>query len=109
MTALDRQFVRLRFGALAIPIGLLFWLNSASAPVTILLAGLLAAYNGVATLAIRTKSVPRVTRPRAVLLLVLYHLVVSGWIPSFATPSSSRPYLLYPPVAADADYRSDLW
>jgi len=51
MTALDRQFVKIRFAALVIPVGLLVWLNSASVPVTILLAGLLAAYNGVATLA----------------------------------------------------------
>ena len=41
MTALDRLFVRLRFAALAIPFGLLFWFHSASLPVTILLAGLL--------------------------------------------------------------------
>src|SRR6266480_3421589 len=95
MTALDRQFVRLRFGALVIPFGLLFWLNSASVPITILLAGLLAAYNGVATLTIQKKSVPRFTRPMAVLLLVLDHLVVSGWILLFASPSSSLPYLLY--------------
>src|SRR6266446_2561176 len=95
MTALDRQFVRLRFGALAIPFGLLLWLNSASVPVTLLLAGLLAAYNGVATLTIQKKSVPRFTRPMAVLLLVLDHLVVSGWILLFATPSSSLPYLLF--------------
>src|SRR5207248_6311468 len=109
MTALDRQFVRLRFGALAIPFGLLFWLNSASVPVTILLAGLLAAYNGVATLTIQKKSVPRFTRPMAVLLLVLDHLVVSGWILLFATPSSSLPYLLYALVAAEAVFRFDLW
>ena len=43
MTALDRQFVRLRFAVLAIPLGLLFWLHSASVPITILLAGLLVA------------------------------------------------------------------
>src|SRR5207248_2729125 len=109
MTALDRQFVRLRFGALAIPIGLLFWLNSASVPVTILLAGLLAAYYGVATLTIQKKSVPRFTRPMAVLLLVLDHLVVSGWILLFATPSSSVPYLLFALVAAEAVFRFDLW
>src|SRR6266550_3584827 len=109
MTALDRQFVRLRFGALVIPFGLLFWLNSASVPVTILLAGLLAAYNGVATLAIQKKSVPRFTRPMAVLLLVLDHLVVSGWILLFASPSSSLPYLLYALVAAEAVFRFDLW
>src|SRR2546429_9789138 len=107
MTALDRQFVRLRFGALAIPIGLLFWLNSASAPVTILLAGFLAAYNGVATLAIRKKSVPRFTRPMAALLLVLYHLVVSGWFPLFSTPSSTLPYLLYALVASASAFFSD--
>src|SRR2546429_2268632 len=109
MTALDRQFVRLRFGALAIPIGLLFWLNSASAPVTILLAGLLAAYNGVATLAIRRNPGPRFGRPMAVLLLVLDHLVVTGWILLFASPSSSLPYLLYALVAAEAVFRFDLW
>src|SRR5947208_9398517 len=109
MTALDRQFVRLRFGALAIPIGLLFWLDSASVPITILLAGLLAAYNGVAALAIQKKSVPRFTRPMAVLLLVLDHVVVSGWILLFATPSSSLPYLLYALVAAEAVFRFDLW
>src|SRR5438105_6259821 len=109
MTALDRQFVRLRFGALAIPIGLLFWLDSASVPITILLAGLLAAYNGVAALAIQKKSIPRFTRPMAVLLLVLDHLVVTGWILLFATPSSSLPYLLYALVAAEAVFRFDLW
>src|SRR5256884_123290 len=35
MTALDRQFVRLRFVALAIPFGLLLWLPSASVPITV--------------------------------------------------------------------------
>src|SRR3989454_2491762 len=109
MTALDRQFVRLRFGAVAIPFGLLIWLNSASVPITIVLAGLLAAYNGVAALTIQKKSVPRFTRPMAVLLLVLDHLVVSGWILLFATPSSSLPYLLFALVAAEAVFRFDLW
>src|SRR6202521_1854751 len=94
MTALDRQFVRLRFAALAIPLLLLFWFHSASMPVTILLAGLMAAYNGVATLAMQKKAVPRFTRPMAVLLLILDHLVVTGWVLLFATPSSSLPYLL---------------
>ena len=102
MTALDRQFVRLRFAALTIPFGLLFWLPSASVPVTILLAALLAAYNGVATLAIQKKSIPRFTRPMAVLLLVLDHAVISAWILLFATPTSSLPYLLYALVAAEA-------
>jgi signal transduction histidine kinase len=109
MTALDRQFVRLRFGALAIPLGLLLSLHSASVPVTILLAGLLAAYNGVAALAIERKAVPRFTRPMAVLLLVLDHLVVTGWILLFASPTSSLPYLLYALVAAEAVFRFDLW
>src|SRR3989442_15674925 len=109
MTALDRQFVRLRFAALVIPFGLLVWLPSASVPVTILFAGVLAAYNGVATLAIQKKSVPRFGRPMAVLLLVLDHLVVTGWILLFATPSSSLPYLLYALVAAEAVFRFDLW
>src|SRR6202165_2894418 len=109
MPALARQFVRLRFAALAIPFGLLFWLHSASMPITLLLAGLLAAYNGVATLAIQKKAIPRFARPMAVLLLVLDHLVVTGWILLFATPSSSLPYLLYALVAAEAVFRFDLW
>ncbi len=109
MTALDRQFVRIRFAALAIPFGLLFWLPSASVPVTILLAGMMAAYNGVATLAMQKKAIPRFNRPMAVLLLVLDHLVVTGWILLFASPSSSLPYLLYALVAAEAVFRFDLW
>src|ERR1700730_17255534 len=109
MTALDRQFVRLRFGALVIPFGLLLSLHSASVPVTILLAALLAAYNGVAMLAMQKKAVPRFARPMAILLLVLDHLVVTGWILLFATPSSSLPYLLYALVAAEAVFRFDLW
>src|SRR5437660_10876208 len=109
MTALDRWFVRLRFAAVAIPFGLLFWLPSAAVPVTIVLAGLLAAYNGVAAVAIQKKAIPRFARPMAVLLLVLDHLVVSGWILLFATPSSSVPYLLYALVAAEAIFRFDLW
>src|SRR5438094_3285953 len=109
MTALDRQFVRLRFAALAIPFGLLLWLPSASVPVTIVLAGLMAAYNGVAELAIRKRTIPRLARPMAVLLLVLDHLVVTGWILLFATPSSPVPYLLFALVAAEAVFRFDLW
>src|SRR5947199_10717012 len=100
MTALDRQFVRLRFAALAIPFGLLLWLPSASVPVTIVLAGLMAAYNGVAALAIQKRPIPRFARPMAVLLLVLDHLVVSGWILLFATPSSCLPFLLFAVVSA---------
>jgi signal transduction histidine kinase len=108
MTALDRQFVRLRFAAVAIPLGLLFWLHSASVPVTILLACLLAAYNGVAAIAMQRKEVPRFARPMALLLLLLDHLVVTGWILLFASPSSSLPYLLYALVAAEAVFRFDL-
>jgi signal transduction histidine kinase len=108
MTALDRQFVRLRFAALAIPFGLLFWLRSESVPVTLLLAFLLAAYNGVAALAMQRKEVPRFARPMAVLLLVLDHLVVTSWILLFASSSSSLPYLLYALVAAEAVFRFDL-
>ena len=109
MTALDRQLVRLRFAALAIPFGLLLWLHSASVPVTIVLAALMAAYNGVAALAIRKQSVARFARPMAVLLLILDHLVVSAWILLFATPASSLPYLLYALVAAEAVFRFELW
>src|SRR5207244_13520181 len=93
MTALDRQFVQLRFAALLIPLGLLLWLHSASVPVAILLGGMLAAYNGVAALAIRRNAVSRFGKPMAVLLLVLDHLVVTGWILLFASP-------LQPPVSS---------
>jgi signal transduction histidine kinase len=109
MTALDRLFVNLRFAALLIPFGLLLWLQSASVPVTIALTAFFAAYNGVAWLAIQRRATPRFTRPMAVLLLILDHLVVSGWILLFATPSSSIPYLLYALVAAEAIFRFDLW
>jgi signal transduction histidine kinase len=108
MTALDRQFVRLRFAALLIPCGLLVSFRSESVAVTILLACLLAAYNGVAALAMQKKEVPRFARPMAVLLLLLDHLVVTGWILLFASPSSSLPYLLYALVAAEAVFRFDL-
>jgi signal transduction histidine kinase len=63
----------------------------------------------VAWLAMQKKAVPRFTRPMAVLLLILDHLVVSGWILLFATPTSSVPYLLYALVAAEAVFRFDLW
>src|SRR5216684_4476752 len=109
MTALDRQLVRLRFVALAIPFGLLLWLPSASVTVTIILAGLMAAYNGVALLAIRRQAALRFARPMAVLLLVLDHAVISAWILLFAGPSSSLPYLLYALVAAEAVFRFELW
>src|SRR2546428_14193527 len=109
MTPLDRQFVRLRFAALVIPFGLLLWLPSASVPVTIVLAGLMAAYNGVAELAIRKRTIPRFARPMAVLLLVLGHLVVTRWILLFAAPSSPVPYLLFALVAAEAVFRFDPW
>src|SRR5207244_8353011 len=69
----------------------------------------LAAYNGVAALAIRRNAVPRFGKPMAVLLLVLDHLVVTGWILLFASPSSSLPYLLYALVAAEAVFRFELW
>jgi signal transduction histidine kinase len=109
MTALDRQLVRLRFAALAIPFGLLLWLPSASVAITIVLAGLMAAYNGIALLAIRKRAAPRFARPMAVLLLVLDHAVISAWILLFAGPSSSLPYLLYALVAAEAVFRFELW
>jgi signal transduction histidine kinase len=109
MTALDRQLVRIRFAALAIPFGLLLWLPSASVAITIILAGLMAAYNGVALLAIRRRAALRFARPMAVLLLVLDHAVISAWILLFAGPSSSLPYLLYALVAAEAVFRFELW
>src|ERR1700682_3482946 len=109
MTALDRQLVRIRFAALAIPLGLIFCLPSASVPVTIILAGLMAAYNGIAWLAIRKQAALRFARPMAVLLLILDHAVVSAWILLFASPTSSLPYLLYALVAAEAVFRFELW
>src|ERR1700682_4437548 len=109
MTALDRQLVRIRFGAVAIPFLLLLWLPTASVPVTIVLAALMAAYNGVALLAIRKQAALRFARPMAVLLLILDHAVISAWILLFASPSSSLPYLLYALVAAEAVFRFELW
>jgi len=109
MTALDRQLVRIRFAAPAIPFGLIVWLPSASVLVTIILAGLMAAYNGIAWLAIRKQAALRFARPMAVLLLILDHAVVSAWILLFASPTSSLPYLLYALVAAEAVFRFELW
>jgi signal transduction histidine kinase len=109
MTALDQLFVRLRFGALLIPLGLLLWLRPASVGAVIAIAAFLAAYNGVTWLAMQRKAIPRVARPMAILLLILDHLVVSGWILLFATPTSSIPYLLYALVAAEAIFRFELW
>src|SRR3984893_16037743 len=109
MTALDRQLVRIRFAALALPFGLLLWLPCASVPVTIILAGLMAAYNGIALLAIRRQAALRFARPMAVLLLILDHAVISAWILLFASPASSLPYLLYALVAAEAVFRFELW
>src|ERR1700730_10628055 len=109
MTALDRQLVRLRFVALAIPFGLLLWLPSASVTVTIILAGLMVGYNRGALLATRGHAALRFSRPMAGLLLDLDHAVVSAWILVFATPSSSLPYLLYALVAAEAVFRFELW
>src|SRR5438876_5551870 len=65
----------------------------------------MAAYNGIALLAIRRRAALRFSRPMAVLLLLLDHAVISGWILLFATPSSSLPYLLYALVAAEAFFR----
>ena len=109
MTALDRLFLRLRFAGLLIPAAMLLWLRPASIGVVIAIGGFLAAYNAVAWLAIERKALPRFARPMAILLLILDHLVVSGWILLFATPSSSLPYLLYALVAAEAIFRFELW
>ncbi|TME44543.1 MAG: GAF domain-containing protein [Chloroflexi bacterium] len=110
MTALDRLLVKLRFGALIIPFCLLIWLQAAAAlPATLAVTGFLAAYNGVAWLAIEKQAATRFGRPTAVLLLILDHLVVSAWVLLFATPASGIPYLLYALVAAEAIFRFDLW
>jgi signal transduction histidine kinase len=109
VTALDRLFIKLRFGALLIPVALLLWLRPVSVPMTIALGVFLAGYNAVASLAIEKKAVPRFGRPMAILLLILDHLVVSGWILLFETPTSSLPSLLYALVAAEAVFRFELW
>src|SRR3979411_2841342 len=109
MTALDRQLIRIRFGAVGIPFLLLVWLPTASVPVTIVLAALMAGYNGVALLAIRRQAALRFARPMAVLLLILDHAVITTWILLFASPSSPLPYLLYALVAAEAVFRFELW
>ena len=107
MTALDRQLIRLRFGALAIPIGLLLWLPSRSVPLTLALGVLLALYNGAALVASkRSNNRTRLSIPA--ILLVLDHLVISGWIVLFASENASMPYLLYALVAAEAVFRFDL-
>jgi signal transduction histidine kinase len=109
VTALDRLFVKLRFGAPLLPFGMLLWLQPVSLAVTIALAVFLLAYNTVAWLAIEKKAVPRFARPMPILLLILDHLVVTGWILLFSTPSSSLPSLLYAVVAAEAIFRFELW
>jgi signal transduction histidine kinase len=108
MTALDRLLIKLRFGALLAPAALLLWLPSRSLPLTVALAALLAIYNTAALVASRRPD-PRVGGSIAMLLLVLDHFVVSGWILLFASQSTSMPYLFYSLVAAEAVFRFDLW
>ncbi|HEY0493144.1 MAG TPA: GAF domain-containing sensor histidine kinase [Candidatus Dormibacteraeota bacterium] len=108
MTALDRHLIKLRFGALLVPVTLLLLLPSRSSALTLGLGGLLVAYNTVALAAGRRReSRPRV--PIAAFVLVLDHLVISGWILLFASATTSMPYLLYALVAAEAVFRFDLW
>ena len=108
MTALDGHLIKLRFGALALPIGLLLWLPTRSPALTLALACLLVAYNGAALAASRRPG-SRLPVPTAALILALDHLVVSGWILLFSSESTSWPYLLYALVAAEAVFRFDLW
>ncbi|HEY8677915.1 MAG TPA: ATP-binding protein [Candidatus Dormibacteraeota bacterium] len=108
MTALDRQFVKLRFAALVIPAGLLLWLPTRSVPFTLGLTVLAAIYNIAAARLVSRRTV-RFAGAIAVLLLALDHLVVSGWILLFSSASTSMPYLLYSLVAAEAVFRFDLW
>jgi len=108
MTALDRQLIRLRFGALAIPVALLVWLPARSVPLTLALAGLLGVYNSVALIGSRRRGI-RMPVSAAAVLLALDHLVISGWILLFASETTSMPYLLYALVAAEAVFRFDLW
>jgi signal transduction histidine kinase len=106
---LDRQLVKVRFVALTLPIALLWLAPVRLFTVVIGLAGIVAAYNGIAAVLIRRTGQTRFRRRTAVVLLLLDHMVVSGFILLFAASPSQLPFLLYALVAAEAIFRFDLW
>ena len=108
MIALDRQLVAIRFAALTLPLALAWFVRSESLPMTLALVLLVVLYNGVAYLLAGREQGPRFPVSVAGLLLVLDHLVVSGWIVLFWSSDSNLPFLLYALVAAEAVFRFDL-
>ncbi len=110
MIALDRQLVAIRFAALTIPLALAWFVRSESLPMTLALVALVILYNLVAYLLVGRDTGSRLPFPAsvAVLLLLLDHLVVSGWIVLFWSGDSNLPFLLYALVAAEAVFRFDL-
>ncbi len=108
MIALDRQLVAFRFAALSIPLALAWLVPSQSLPMTLALVALVVVYNLVAFLMVRRNLSSRFPASMAGLLLLLDHLVVSGWIVLFWSGDSNLPFLLYALVAAEAVFRFDL-
>ena len=108
MIALDRQLVALRFAALSIPLALAWLVPSQSLPMTLALVALVVVYNLVAFFLQRRHASSRFPTPVACLLLLLDHLVVSGWILLFWSWDSNLLFLLYALVAAEAVFRFDL-
>jgi signal transduction histidine kinase len=75
---------------------------------TLALVALVVLYNGVAYLLAGRDRGARFPGSVAGLLLLLDHLVVSGWIVLFWSSDSNLPFLLYALVAAEAVFRFDL-
>src|SRR5207302_8869537 len=110
LTALDRQLVFLRFGALLLPLGMAAVLPTRSLAAVGALAGVVALYDSIPILMAQANPAWRLTTRVAVLMLVLDHVVVSGWIVLFYQSSSQLlPFLLYALVAAEAIFRFELW
>ncbi len=109
MTPLDHRLIVFRFLALLVPLGLMAVLPTRSGGLVLGLVAITAGYNAVAALVARRGDAQRVRRGMAVMLLLLDHLVVSGWILLVASGPSILPYLLYALVAAEAIFRFELW
>ena len=109
MTALDRQLVALRLGALLVPVAMAAVLPSRSLAAVGALAGVVALYDSIPILMAQANPSWRLTTRVAILLLALDHVVVSGWIVLFYQSSSQLPFLLYALVAAEAIFRFELW
>ncbi|HYM51727.1 MAG TPA: GAF domain-containing sensor histidine kinase [Candidatus Limnocylindrales bacterium] len=109
MTALDRQLVYLRFGALLVPLGMAAVLPVHSVIAVVALCGVMGLYNAIPALMVQANPAWRLSPRAALLLLALDHVVVSGWIVLFSGSSSQLPFLLYALVAAEAIFRFELW